>query len=93
MLHLDSLKKLKSCTGGLGELLTYTDKCIIRESRRPVVKSFFKLCNHWIVVTHFVIASTPALAQALGTTKPDPLSAYVVVMFRKTAPANSTKIY
>ena len=32
------------------------------------------------------MASTPALAEALGTTKPDPLSAQMVVIARNAAP-------
>ncbi len=33
-----------------------------------------------------MIASTPALAAADGTTKPEPLAAYVAEMLRKLAP-------
>lgn len=36
--------------------------------------------------SYLVIASTPALAVAEGTTNPDPCSAYVAVIAKKLAP-------
>lgn len=40
----------------------------------------------WQLIAYFVSASTPDLAQALGTTCPDPLSVYVVDILRNAAP-------
>lgn len=41
--------------------------------------------------TYLVSISTPALAHALGTTKPEPVSAYTVVILRNAAPVNNAK--
>ena len=43
-------------------------------------------------ITNLVMASTPALAVAEGTTKPDPYCAYVVVIARKLAPVINNRI-
>lgn len=45
-----------------------------------------KICEKLVLLTHLIKVSTPALAEALGETKPDPLRVYGVVMARKTPP-------
>lgn len=56
------------------------------------IKNFFWLIMktldfRWCTYLHS--ASTPALADALGTTNPDPLSAQMVVIAKKAAPENA----
>lgn len=44
------------------------------------------------IAIYLVKVSTPALAEALGETKPEPHRVYVVVMERKTPPAKRESI-